>query len=185
MVTGLFLRLSRPLHVLSAMWVILLAAMIFVDVMGRALFSAPFQGTAEILKNSVVSIAFLQVPYAIFLGSMLRTEIVSEIAGPGTRRVLRTIGAILGILLFAGLVYSSWTPMWDAYAIGEYEGEGAMRVPTWPVRFLIFFTAIYAGVAYAIMIWLDWTGRLYEENSAFPPEQPNAMAPNANGGKQA
>ncbi|MCC2098887.1 MAG: TRAP transporter small permease [Hyphomicrobiales bacterium] len=174
MFTAPFLRLSRPLHLLSAMWVILLAVMIFIDVMGRALFSAPFQGTTEILKNSVVSIAFLQVPYAIFLGSMLRTEILAEVIGPVPRRILRTIGALLGIMLFIGLVYSSWTPMWDAYAIGEYEGEGAMRVPTWPVRFLIFVTAAYAAIAYAIMIYLDWTGRLYEEVSAFPPERAEA-----------
>lgn len=171
MFTEPFLRLSRPLHVLSAVWVILLAVMIFVDVMGRALFSTPFQGTTEILKNSVVSIAFLQVPYAIFLGSNLRTEILAELIGPLPRKIMRTIGFVLGILLFAGLVYSSWTPMWDAYAIGEYEGEGAMRVPTWPVRFLIFFTAIYAAIAYAIMIYLEWTDRIYEEVSAFPPER--------------
>lgn len=170
MFTAPFLRLSRPLHLLSAIWVILLALMIFVDVIGRVLFSAPFQGTTEILKNSVVSIAFLQIPYAIFLGSNLRTEILAEIIGPGPRRVMRTIGYILGILLFVGLVYSSWTPMWDAYAVGEYEGEGAMRVPTWPVRFLIFVTAVYAAIAYAIMIYLDWTDQVYEEVSAFPPE---------------
>lgn len=155
---------------LSAMWVILLAVMIFIDVMGRALFSAPFQGTTEILKNSVVSIAFLQVPYAIFLGTMLRTEFLAEVVGPGVRRIIRTFSYTLGFLLFVGLVYSTWEPMIEATLLGEYEGEGAMRVPTWPVRILIFMTGIYSAIAYAIMIYLDWTGQLYEENSAFPPE---------------
>lgn len=165
-----FLRLSRPLHVFSAAWVILLAIVVFIDVMGRALFDAPFQGTAEILKNSVVSITFLQVPYAIFLGSMLRTEIVSEILGEKAQLVLRVIGYILGMMFFAGLAYSSWDPMLQSIAIGEYEGEGAMRIPTWPVRILLVVCAVYSFIAYAIMMRLDWQGKLHGNTSAFPPD---------------
>ncbi len=49
-------RVAQAIHVASATWVFFLAIIIFVDVSGRVLFSAPLLGAAEIIKNSVVSI---------------------------------------------------------------------------------------------------------------------------------
>ena len=86
MVRG-FAGLARVIHVLSAFWVLLIAFVIIADVLGRAIFSAPLQGTTEIIRNSVVAITFLQLPLAILSGSMLRTEIVSELLGPTGRRI--------------------------------------------------------------------------------------------------
>lgn len=51
-----------------------------------------------------------------------------------------------------------------AFNIGEYEGEGALRVPTWPVRFLLIFTAIHTAIADVAMIVLDWSGQLADES---------------------
>lgn len=155
--------LARGLHVLSASWVLFLAFWIVADVLMRAFLSAPIRGTSEVLKNSVVAITFMQLPLAIYAGSMLRTELFSELVGRNFRRLLRTAAFILGAALFALIAWSSWNGAVVAFNIGEYEGEGALRVPTWPVRFLLIFTAIYTAIAYAAMIVLDWTGKLADE----------------------
>ena len=96
---------------------------------------------------------------------MLRTTIVSDAVGPGVRRILRTITGMLGAIFFAVLVYSAWDHMIEAWEIGEYEGEGALRVPTYPVRTLMIATSVFACYAYLMMIWVDWRGELEDETS--------------------
>lgn len=159
--------LARGVHVISAGWVLLLGFAIIADVAGRSLFSYPIRGTSEVIKNSVVAITFMQLPLAILSGSMLRTEIFADTLPKAGRRVLRTVGYLMGIALFALIAWSALEPAAYAYRIGEYEGEGALRVPTWPIRFLLIGTAVYSAIAYLAMIWLDWTDQL-EDEIAYP-----------------
>ena len=75
-------RVAQTTHVISAFWVLVLALIIFVDVTGRYLFSLPLLGAAEIIKNSVVSITFLQLPLAIYRGGMIKTTLIYDLLGP-------------------------------------------------------------------------------------------------------
>ena len=78
-------------------------------------------------------------------------------------------------MFFLALVYGSWEPFTEALAIGEYEGEGALRVPTYPVRLLIVLTSAFAAFVYLYLIVLDWTGRLELEDDNvgdMPPVSP-------------
>ncbi|MFZ3581799.1 TRAP transporter small permease [Loktanella sp. DJP18] len=162
---------ARLLHIMSAFWILALAFLVFGDVIGRIAFSQPVPGAKEILQNSVVTITFLQIPLAIYSGSMLRTTILVDAVPGWMRRVLRTLASILGLLLFLALIWGTWPSFMDAYRIGEYEGEGSLRVPTWPVRGAIALMSAAAALAYAQMIWLDWTGQL-----TFESEAPGALA---------
>lgn len=159
-------RLSRIIHLISASWVLALAVLIFFDVCSRSLMSQPIPGTKEIVQNSIVAITFLQLPLAIYSGSMLRTSVLADAVPAGMRRILRTLAYLLGVLLFIGLVISTYEPFLDAYRIGEYEGEGALRVPTWPLRGLILVVSVFGIFAYLSMIYYDWTGQLVLENEA-------------------
>lgn len=166
--------LARAIHLFSAFWTLGLAIVIFIDVVGRGMFSQPLPGTKEIIQNSVVAITFLQLPLAIYSGSMLRTSIFADAVPPLMRKVIRTFAMLLGFAMFAGLLYSTWPSFVDAYRIGEYEGEGSLRVPTWPVRGLVFLTSLLAAYAYLTMIYLDWTNRLIDELEA-----PGSIRPKA------
>ena len=157
-------RLAEVIHVLSAFWVLVIAAIILIDVLGRYFFNSPFLGAVEVIKNSVVSITFLQLPLAIFTGGMLRTTLLYGAVGPTFQKMLRLLTAVLGFLFFAGVAYSSWSPFLEALAINEYEGEGALRVPTYPVRLLVVLTSIFAAFVYIYLAVLDWTGNLDDEN---------------------
>lgn len=188
MVRG-FVGLARAIHVVSAFWVLMIAMVIIVDVLGRAFFSSPLQGTTEVIRNSVVAITFLQMPLAVLSGSMLRTELITEFLGPDGRRILRTLTYLLGLAFFALIVYADWRPAMFAYRIGEYEGEGALRVPVWPVHFILLSTAAMCAVSYVIMIWLDWTGQLEDEITypgilAFDREAAAVMGVEQNGTAQ-
>lgn len=157
-------RIAQWCHVVSAFWVVVLALIIFVDVSGRFLFAMPLLGAAEVIKNSVVSITFLQLPLAIYRGGMLRTTLLLDAVKPNSQRIIRTVGNILGLLFFAATAYSSWQPFVEAWQVGEYEGEGALRVATYPVRFLLVITTAFAALVYLYLLYLDWTGQLDEEH---------------------
>ena len=158
---------ARGIHVVSAVWVLILGFAIIADVVGRSVFSFPNRGTTEVIKNSVVAITFMQLPLAIFSGSMLRTEIFADTLPKFGRKILRTLGYLMGIAVFGLIAWSALDAAAYAYRIGEYEGEGALRVPTWPIRFLMIATSVYAAIAYLSMIWLDWTEKL-EGELAYP-----------------
>lgn len=158
-------RIARYIHVVSAFWALLLGVIIVVDVVGRAFFQSPLPGTKEVVQNSIVAITFLQLPLAIFTGSMLRTPMIIDALGGIPQKVLRTLTLLFGAAFFLGVAYSSWTPAFDALAIGEYEGEGALRVPTYPVRLLLVATSAFAAIAYLMMIVYDWRGDLDEDES--------------------
>ena len=163
---GAAIKLARAVHLFSAFWTLALALLIFGDVTGRSAFNNPIPGTKEIIQNSVVAITFLQLPLAIYSGSMLRTSIFADAMPETFRKVLRTVGAVLGFIVFMGLLWSTWPSFWDAYRIGEYEGEGALRVPTWPVRGTVLVISVFGAFAYLSMIWYDWTGQLIDEEEA-------------------
>ncbi len=163
---GVPIRIARGIHLVSTFWTLALALLIFGDVMGRTLFGSPIPGTKEILQNSVVSIAFLQLPLAIYSGSMLRTSVFADAVPPGFRRILRSFASLLGLGVFIGLVWSTYPSFMDAYRIGEYEGEGALRVPTWPVRGAVLVMSVFVAWAYIQMIILDWQGKLIDELEA-------------------
>lgn len=160
------IKLARAVHLFSAFWTLALAVLIFADVTGRGLLNNPIPGTKEILQNSVVAITFLQLPLAIYSGSMLRTSIFADAVPAFVRKLLRTFGALLAFAVFMAMLWSTWPSFWDAYRIGEYEGEGALRVPTWPVRGTVLVISVFGAFAYLSMIWFDWTGQLIDEEEA-------------------
>lgn len=131
--------------------------------MGRIFFNSPLLGSIEIIKNSVVAVTFMQFPLAIYSETMLKTTILYGISGKVLQKAMRTLSSVLGFLFFLAIVYSSWGPLIEAISIGEYEGEGALRVPTYPVRFLIVVTSVLSAFIYLYLIILDWTGRLDDE----------------------
>lgn len=157
-------RVARALHLVSAFWTLGLALLIAADVVGRA-FLMPVPGTKEIVQNSVVTIVFLQLPLAIYSGAMLRTPILIDALPPVLRRLVNTFGMLLGCAFLLGLLWGTWPSFVDAYRIGEYEGEGSLRVPTWPVRGAIAAMSVFGVVAYAWMIWLDWTGGMVDDHA--------------------
>lgn len=143
---------NRLLHMLASVWLFVLALVILADVLGRGLLNSPLVGTAEIVANSVVAIAFLQLSHSIRMGGMLRAEILEPFLPRAVARGLRVIGSLLGVILFSAIAWSAWDPMLEAWRIGEYAGnEGSLKVPTYPVRTLLVCMSCLAALNYMIM----------------------------------
>jgi TRAP-type C4-dicarboxylate transport system permease small subunit len=57
---------------------------------------------------------------------------------------------VLGILFFGLIVWGSYEPTLHAWTSGEYEGEGALRVPVWPARSIVLIGAVLVVVTYLL-----------------------------------
>ena len=42
-----------------------------------------------------------------------------------------------------------------SYVEGEYEGEGALRVPSWPARWTVLVGSALAMINYLVMAYID------------------------------
>jgi TRAP-type C4-dicarboxylate transport system permease small subunit len=141
---------SKMLMVVAAIWAFVLAFYILVDVIARNL-NMPIEGTSEIVTNSIVVVVFLQLAYCVHIRGMLRADFLLQLMGPRLTRILNIAGCLLCALFFACIVYGSYTGAWDAWVTGHFEGDGALRVPTWPARFAVLLGCALAAINYLLI----------------------------------
>jgi len=143
--------ITAALNAVAAFWAFALAFVIVADVVGRQ-FGLPVQGTAEIVANSIVAIVFLQFPLAIERGYFLRATILYQVMPFRLQAVLDVIAALLGLFLFIAIATGSWSDMITGFRIGEFEGEGALRVPVYPIRAIIFGMSVLSVCIYLLVM---------------------------------
>jgi TRAP-type C4-dicarboxylate transport system permease small subunit len=152
-------RVVKALMVFGALWSFGLAFYILFDVACRALGIKGVPGTAEIARNSIVMIVFMQLPYCVLSKGMLQADFLVHWLPPGLQRGLRGAGYVGGALLFAALAVGSWHPALEAWLRASFDGEGAFRMPIWPVRFTILFGCALSALCYLQLMLEELRGR--------------------------
>jgi len=141
-------RASIVMHALASIWMFFLIFIITCDVGGRVLFNHPIPGIPEIVKASLVFIAFLLLPEATGKMRHIRSDVLANRLSLRLTRFLGAVRFLLGGLLLTGIAAATWDKMLEAWRIWEYEGEGTIRVPMAPVRTTIFICSIAAALLY-------------------------------------
>jgi TRAP-type C4-dicarboxylate transport system permease small subunit len=144
--------IANTLLVLAALLAFVLCFIVVADVTGRVLFNSPVKGTPEIVSYSIVVICYLQAAYAIRSGGMINTDAVTSLLPLRVQSLLAAFGALLGILLFGIICWGGIDGAAHAWTSGEFEGEGALRIPAWPARFAIVSGAALAALSYAVLL---------------------------------
>ena len=148
-------RLSKFLMVVAAAWTFGLSFLVLGNIIGRFAFDAPIYGTAEMVAASIVIIVFLQVGYAIRSRSMLKADFLVIKLPKVVQRVLLALGYLLGAAFFLMIITGGWEESILSYVEGEYEGEGALRVPSWPARWTVLMGSAIALINYLVLAYLD------------------------------
>jgi TRAP-type C4-dicarboxylate transport system permease small subunit len=143
-------RLTKFLMIFGAVWAFFLCFFILADIISRAL-NMPISGTKEIVANSVVMIVFMQVGFAVRSQSMLRADFLVVMMPKVIQKLLLIFALLLGAAFFLLLLKAGITPALRSFANGEFDGEGALRVPVWPTRFAILVGAGLAGINYVLL----------------------------------
>ena len=144
--------ITRALLVLAAMLAFLLCFLVVADVVGRVAFNSPVKGTTEIVSLTVVIVCYLQAGFAIRSGGMLHVDMFVSKGGPRTQSAFAALAALAGLLFFGLICWGSWDGAAHAWTSNEYEGEGALRVPVWPARFVIVMGTFFAAFSYALQL---------------------------------
>jgi TRAP-type C4-dicarboxylate transport system permease small subunit len=135
---------------------------IVVDVAGRTFFNRPLTGAPELVKVSLVALVFLEITHTLREGRHVRSTIILGRVSPRVRSILLILADLSGMVLFILLCYSSWHLTVQAWEVLEYEGEGALRVPTYPVRTIILFCSGLMVVQYCMDLIKDTKNLLFK-----------------------
>jgi TRAP-type C4-dicarboxylate transport system permease small subunit len=160
----------RVLLTIAAVLAFLLCFLVCADVIGRVVFNSPVKGTPEIVSGSIVIILWLQAAYAIRSGGMIWVDAIHVHLPRPARGVCDVLGALLGIAFFGLVCWGSVEPALYAWSSNEFEGEGALRVPVWPARFLVVLGSFLAAFNY-LLLALERTRALI---SGKPPSRPES-----------
>lgn len=151
-------KLSKFLMVLAAFWALGLSLLIVADIVANNLVGDAIPGVREIVISSIVMIVYLQLGYAIRSHSMLRSDTLLLAMPRLMRRITLAAGYVLGAALFLMILRGTIDPALYAWNTSEFWGEGALRVPVWPTRFMILVGAALAIVNYAVAALIDVFG---------------------------
>jgi TRAP-type C4-dicarboxylate transport system permease small subunit len=141
-------RVVRVLLAVAALLAFSLSFLVLGDVIGRVGFNTPIKGTPEIVSMSIVIICFLLAGYAVHSGAMIRADVLVAALGQRARLLAALASGVLGAGFFALIVWGTIEPLQHAWMSGEFEGEGALRVPVWPARIVILFGALLVSLTY-------------------------------------
>jgi TRAP-type C4-dicarboxylate transport system permease small subunit len=141
-------RVVYGLLAAAALLTFLLSFLVCADVFGRVLFNSPVKGTPEMVSMSIVIICFLLAAYAVRSGGMLQADVLVGHMGRRGPAIASLMSGVLGAAFFALIVWGSYEPSLHAWTTGEYEGEGALRVPAWPARFIVMLGSLLVIVIY-------------------------------------
>jgi TRAP-type C4-dicarboxylate transport system permease small subunit len=143
---------TKSLMVCAAILAFMLCFLVVADVSGRVIFNSPVKGTPEIISLSIVIICFLQSGYAIRSGGMLNVDSIVTYFSPRVQSWLAVWGAAAGILFFGVVFYGTLDGASHAWNSNEFEGEGALRVPVWPAKFVIVLGSGLAALSYFLLM---------------------------------
>jgi TRAP-type C4-dicarboxylate transport system permease small subunit len=162
-------QLSKGLMVAAAVWALGLSMLIVADIFGNNVYGHAIPGVRELVITSIVMIVYLQLGYAIRSHSMLRADTLLLALPLTARRVVLAIGYILGAAFFLIIAMGTIAPAVYAWNTGEFWGEGALRVPVWPVRFMVLFGSALAVLNYFVAAMIDVCGLEDSSNATAGP----------------
>jgi TRAP-type C4-dicarboxylate transport system permease small subunit len=143
-------KFTSFMNAAATMWTFLLMFFMTADVFGRIFLNHPLTGAPELVKVSLVGVVYLHMPYTLWINRHIRSDLLSARMGPKLKLAMDIVMHLLGAALFAAIFFASWDPMFEAWKIGEYEGEGALRVPTAPIRTILVLGTSLTMVLYAV-----------------------------------
>jgi len=146
------LRLHRcalvAMNYLSSIFLFIVMAFIVLDVIARTLFSSPLDGVPEIVRFSIVVFLWLQVGQLIHSGRLIKATLLVDAGGPWFRWSVQLLADLLGLALFAAVLYYSAPELAKAVERGSFEGEWPVRIPLWPIWSVIILGALFSAIEF-------------------------------------
>lgn len=169
---GPVLRLLRGLSlwlaVIGGLGTVTIMVLINADVIGRGAFGVPVPATAEIVSAAIVTVVFLQLPYATITGRNVRSDIILGRIERGSPRVgyffdsfHHAVGTFMLLVLLWYIAPDVASAIEDRETVGLYR---IFTMPRWP-----FVVAVLIGCALTALNYALLTVLLAREGLRTPP----------------
>jgi TRAP-type C4-dicarboxylate transport system permease small subunit len=150
-------RLAAVMAAIGTTWILVIMGVICADVVGRAAFNRPILGVPEFLQFSIVGIVFLQLPQTLRIGGLTRADVLLDLLErrtPLLRHLLQLAYDLVGAVLFAIIVATTWPLALRAFANREFYGStGVVQIPTGPLKAIIIAGCIVVAVQFLLDAW--------------------------------
>lgn len=150
----LFERLIMGLNSAGSGWVCFLMLLICADILSRTFVNRPINGVGEIVALSIVICVFLQLAHTLAVGRLTRADILLRWLAkrhPRASHVSLLFSHLLGVAVFAVIIYASYPKLLDSIARAEYIGQlGTFTAPTWPARLIVVVGSVLTCLQFLI-----------------------------------
>lgn len=148
--------LRRTLGVASALAMLAMMAVTFVDVVGRYAFNRPLPGGFEITELLLATIIFAGLPSVSAAREHIVVDLVIERYGPRAKRWHNiAVGAVLAVVL-AFLAVVMWGKAGDVAA--EKDVTAYLAVPIAPLAYFISVSCALSAALVGALAWRDARG---------------------------
>jgi TRAP-type C4-dicarboxylate transport system permease small subunit len=156
-------RISRAMHVIAGVALVVMMLVVVGDVVLRAAFNIPVRGAYDVVGISLlVMTMFGIVPVVARRGEIL-IDLIDTVVPPWALRTLALISAATGVVLFAFFGWAMIQPAMDAWSWGERSLE--LGIPKWPLWAVAFIGLV--GIFWAYLLQL----RAAVHGPASPPAE--------------
>jgi TRAP-type C4-dicarboxylate transport system permease small subunit len=123
-------RLNRALLVIGAFLLFLISLAVFWEVFSRKVLNVSHEWVGEYCGYTMVMIAFLAAPHALFTGSMTRVDLLANKISPRALKVLSIIILLITLGYLITFFIQSFTLMRNSLMRG-YRSATMLRTPLW------------------------------------------------------
>jgi TRAP-type C4-dicarboxylate transport system permease small subunit len=146
----LFGGLVSAMNIVASIWVLGLMALISADVIGRGGFNSPIPGVPEIVRFSIVAMAWMQMAYTLRARKHLRTTIGLALMSTAGQRAVLVLNSLVGIAIFACIAWLSVDELTSSWEFDSFEGAYPVRIPVWPLWAVLVAGASLTAIQYAL-----------------------------------
>lgn len=134
---------------------IVMMVLVSADVLGRYIFNSPLHGTNELVEFLMVGLFYFTVSRAQALRTHIRVEFLLTYFSPHLRIKLDIFCHLLGLLIFALIVWQSGRAALQAWKLGETT-FGVILFPLFPSKILVPLGSFLFCLRLGKDIWDDW-----------------------------
>ena len=141
------------LNVVGTVLIIVMAAAVNMDVIGRDVFNSPVPGVTEFIGLSIVSVVFLQLANTLREDRHVSNDLIMATIGlyrPRVAQVFYGLFHVIGAALMALIAWYVVPILIENYDGGYYKGTaGVIEIPVWP-----FMATVILGAATTVVQYL-------------------------------
>jgi TRAP-type C4-dicarboxylate transport system permease small subunit len=141
------IKIDKVLYVIAGVTLVVMVLVTLCDVILRN-FGHPITGSMEIIQYGGSIVFGFSLPYATYLGAMVRVDIITEKLKPGPNRILSIVTRIVALLFLLFVAYNFFGYGQDARKAGEV--TASFRVPTYPFIYALALCFVFHSLTVVV-----------------------------------